>query len=74
MNLHQGIKFPDTAPDNSLFDFGDIHGLLQQNVQIRGQECDFPDQKFANSLYFSLLAGNSRGEGLARDCALRQTV
>jgi hypothetical protein len=34
----------------------------------------FPGQKFANSLYFSLFAGNSGGEGLARDCALRHTV
>ena len=31
----------------------------------------FRRQEFANSLYFSLLAGNSAGEGLARDCALR---
>src|ERR1039458_6960042 len=27
-----------------------------------------------NSLYFSLLAGNLAGEGLAADCLLRQTV
>jgi len=27
-----------------------------------------------NSLYFSLLAGNSSGEGFARDCILRHLV
>jgi hypothetical protein len=36
-------------------------------VYFRGQNC-------ANSLYFSLLAGNSGGERLAPDCALRHTV
>jgi hypothetical protein len=34
----------------------------------------FREQNLANSLYFSLLAGNSGGEGLAPDCALRQLV
>ena len=39
---------------------------------LEGKNGDFRGQNFANSLYFSLLAGNSRGERLARDCALRQ--
>jgi hypothetical protein len=33
----------------------------------------FRCQYFANSLYFSLLAGNLGGEGLAQDCVLRQS-
>ena len=32
----------------------------------------FPLQNRTNSLYFSLLAGNPRGEGLARDYSLYQ--
>jgi len=48
--------------------------LLSQDVQFREQQCDFGEQNFANSLYFSLLAGNFGGEELAPDCALRQTV
>ena len=40
-------------------------------MRFREQECDFGQQNFANSLYFSLLAGNLAGEWLARDCALR---
>jgi hypothetical protein len=39
---------------------------------FREQECGFGGQNFANSLLFSLLAGNFGGEELARDCALRQ--
>jgi hypothetical protein len=46
--------------------------LLHQNVQFREQECDFGGQNLANSLLFSLLAGNLAGERLAPDCALRQ--
>jgi len=47
--------------------------FLPQNMQFREKECHFGGQTFANSLYFSLLAGNSGGEELAPDCALRQT-
>jgi hypothetical protein len=34
----------------------------------------FPEQNCANSLYFSLLAGNFSGERLAPDWSLRQQV
>jgi hypothetical protein len=34
----------------------------------------FQAAKWRNSLYFSLLAGNSHGERLAADCALRHAV
>jgi hypothetical protein len=44
------------------------------NEQFRERECGFEGLKSANSLYFSLLAGNSGGEGLAPDCALRHSV
>jgi hypothetical protein len=47
--------------------------LLPPNVQLREQECGFGGQNCANSLLFSLLAGNFGGEELARDCALRQS-
>ena len=40
---------------------------------LEREECIF-ESKFANSLYFSLLAGNSGGERLAPDCPLRQPV
>jgi hypothetical protein len=48
--------------------------LPPQNVQFREQECEFGGQNLANSLYFSLLAGNFGGEELAPDCALRHAV
>jgi hypothetical protein len=41
--------------------------LEKRILQFRGQ-------KFANSLYFSLLAGNLGGEELAPDCTLRHPV
>jgi hypothetical protein len=48
--------------------------LLPQNVQFREQKCDFGGQNLANSLLFSLLAGNLAGESLASDCAHRQML
>ncbi len=46
----------------------------QQNVQLGERSSHFRGQKFANSLYFSLLAGNLAGEGLAPDSLLRHAV
>ena len=48
--------------------------LLPPGVQLREQECGFGGQNCANSLLFSLLAGNFGGEELARDYALRHAV
>jgi hypothetical protein len=47
---------------------------VPRNEQFREKKSGFEGLKSANSLYFSLLAGNSGGEGLAPDCALRHTV
>jgi hypothetical protein len=44
------------------------------NQQFGENECDFKGQNLANSLLFSLLAGNLAGEELAPDCALRHAV
>ena len=62
---------PDTPLLIPCFDLGLIRGF---SVQFREQECDFGGQNLANSLLFSLLAGNLGGERLAPDCALRHAV
>jgi hypothetical protein len=62
------------CPCNSLFRFTPGEALVPPNQQFREKQCDFGGQNSANSLLFSLLAGNSGGEGLAPDCALRQQV
>lgn len=68
------MRFPDIPLIIPCSDLGQIDDLVQQNAWFRERECRFAGQEFANSLYFSLLAGNSPGERLAPDCPLRHAV
>jgi hypothetical protein len=72
------IETEHCLPDTSLIvpcsDSRKLCSFLQQDVEIRENGSQFRGQKIENSLYISLLAGNSGGERLAPDCALRQQV
>ena len=84
--LHLAISFVARSPHlpdrgnnsliclvNSLFRMTLQRAVVPQNEQFREKKSGFDGLKSANSLYFSLLAGNFGGGGLAPDCALRQT-
>src|ERR1700690_3294737 len=59
---------------NSLFDFESNRLFLLQNALFRTRIDLGATRNCGNSLYFSLLAGNSRSEQLAPDCFPRHTV
>jgi hypothetical protein len=50
-------------PVNSLFRFRPVEVVLLPNVQLRRKPCGFAGQNCANSLLFSLLAGNLPEKG-----------
>ncbi len=73
MLTDQELDPPDKPLLTPCSDWSPLGPFLVLNVQFREQECDFGRQNSANSLYFSLLAGDFGGEELAPDLPLSST-
>ena len=69
-----GSLYSLISPKYSLFASKLFRQQFQLNEFDSGNSVEILVPKQTNSLYFSLFAGNSGGEGLARDCALRHSV